>query len=118
MSPTHLVTRALGVRMRSRWQPPRLRRQKMSEQLQIPGLEGDSYRESIEIKLESEALKSFGKNLIADNHDIMLKDGVRGPTRHEGSWIVVYRPHLEEYVEKVDLHISNLERQARPNSFS
>lgn len=81
----------------------------MLDQMQIPGLEGDSYRESIEIRLESDALKTFGKNLIADNHDVMLKDEVRGKTRHEGSWIVVYRPHLEEYVEKVDTHISNLE---------
>lgn len=88
------------------------------DQLQIVGLEADSYRERIEIRLESTALRDFGKNLIADNHDIMLKDGVRGPTRHEGSWIVVYRPHLEEYVEKVNTHISNLERQTRPNSFA
>lgn len=81
----------------------------MLDQMQIPGLEGDSYRESIEIRLESDALKTFGKNLIRDNHDVMLKDEVRGRTRHEGSWIVVYRPHLEEYVEKVNTHISNLE---------
>lgn len=81
----------------------------MGEQLQIPGLEGDSYRESIEIRLESSALKEFGKNLIGDNFHEMLKDNIRGRTRHEGSWIVVYRPHLEEYVQKVDTHISNLE---------
>ena len=81
----------------------------MVEQLQIPGLEGDSYRESIEIRLESNALKTFGENIIKDNHYEMLSKGIRGPSRHEGSWIVVYRPHLEEYVEKVDTHISNLE---------
>lgn len=88
------------------------------DQLQIEGLEADSYRESIVIKLESEALKTFGKNLIHDNWDEMLEDSVRGPSRHEGQWIVVYRPHLVEYVEKVDLHISNLESKARPNSFA
>lgn len=90
----------------------------MSDQMQIPGLEGDSYRERIEIRLESTALKEFGENIIKDNHDVMLLEDVRGPTRHEGSWIVVYRPHLEEYVEKVNTHISNLERQTRSNSFS
>ena len=90
----------------------------MLDQMQIPGLEGDSYRETIEIKLESEALKEFGKNLISDNHDVMLRPDVRGATRHEGSWIVVYRPHLEEYVEKVGTHLSNLEKKVHPNSFA
>ena len=86
-------------------------------QMQIPGLEGDSFREKIEIRLESNALKTFGENIIKDNHYEMLKSSVQGPTRDETKWIVVYRPHLEEYVEKVNTHISNLEDKARPNSF-
>jgi len=72
----------------------------MSEQMEL--FDNIPYRVQVESKLEADQLKSIGQNLISDNWDTMLVQDGRGRTRHDGKWIVCYRPHLEEYVQRVD----------------
>jgi hypothetical protein len=78
----------------------------MSDQMEL--FDNIPYRVQVESKLEADQLKMIGQNLISDNWDSMLQPDVRGKTRHNGKWIVCYRPHLEEYVLRVNHYLERV----------
>lgn len=78
----------------------------MYKQLQLDGLEDEDLpMDAWTRRLERNSLKDVGPRLTDRKwEDVMLRD-----TWSTDKWAVVYRPHLEEYVARVNLYMDRCE---------
>ncbi len=88
----------------------------MYKQLQFEGLEDEGIPMDVWARrLERESLKSTGPHLTKGHwEDVMLIPQYR----ESGNWVVVFRPHLEEYIERVNLYMDRTEATIRATSDS
>lgn len=87
----------------------------MYKQLQFDGLEDESLPiDAWTRKIERNSLKATGERLTDRKwEDVMLK--ANWPTE---KWAVVFRPHLDEYVSRVNLYMERAEATIREISDS
>jgi len=88
----------------------------MYKQLQFEGLEDEGIPMDVWArKLERDSLKGTGSRLGGQHwEDVMLIPQYR----ESGKWVVVFRPHLEEYIERVNLYMDRTEATIRATSDS
>lgn len=87
----------------------------MYKQLQFEGLEDEALPlDAWTRKIECESLKCTAERLVDRKwEDVMLRSN--WPT---DKWAVVFRPHLEEYVQRVNLLLNRMEATIRETSGS
>ena len=93
-----------------------MRRPPVHKQLQLPGLEDEAIPMDVwSRKLERDSLKAAGSQLGAKNWESVM---LRPNYQESGKWAVVFRPHLEEFIERVNLYMDRTEATIRATSDS
>jgi hypothetical protein len=77
------------------------------KQLQFEGLEDEAIPMDVYARrFERDSLKSTAEHMTKGHwEDVMLIPNYR----ESGKWVVVFRPHLEEYIERVNLFMDRCE---------